>query len=183
MRREGAVVPRDSRPARVAGFLARLLLPEPLSVMAYLKPLELRLQCAGAELHIPAPTIESLTPVLKPGLRAMAERLSPRAVVALIPAAGGRSTAVDAMLQPAALSFCLRSGFVQLLADRRIKIKPDLTIVGAEELAPLLHGYQYAIMREAAFEAGARRVAFDNSDGGLPPEIAEFQMHPVMPNR
>jgi hypothetical protein len=76
--------------------------------------------------------------------------------------------ATDAALRYPALVATLRSGIAQVMEASGRHRRPDLTFVGAESLDDSLHGYQYEVLRQAAFASGALTVAFEMQHAAAP---------------
>jgi hypothetical protein len=70
----------------------------------------------------------------------------------------------------------LNDAFNHSVDGRRIKIKPRVVLHGAASLDPVLHGYQYELLRRAVLEAGARVVRFTEKAPLAPPEGYELPM-------
>jgi hypothetical protein len=68
----------------------------------------------------------------------------------------------------------LNDAFSHSVDNRRIKLKPRVVLHGAASLDPVLHGYQYELLRRAVLEAGARVVRFTEKAPLAPPEGYEL---------
>ena len=104
--------------------------------------------------------------------------LLPGAPLPLFPVARGVELDGVAALRYAALVSTLHDGIAAILKDRLFKRRPHLTIGGAGNLEPSLHGYQYELLRRAAFDAGALTVTFLDPTGTVPSLIVERQQDP-----
>jgi hypothetical protein len=104
--------------------------------------------------------------------------LLPGAPLPLFPVARGVESEGVTAMRYAALVSALHDGIAAILKDRIVKRRPHLTIGGAANLEPSLHGYQYELLRRAAFDAGALTVTFLDPTGNLPSLIVERQQDP-----
>ena len=73
----------------------------------------------------------------------------------------------------------LHAAFMRSVDDRVLKLKPRVVMHGAASLDPVLHGYQYELLRRAALEAGARTVRFTEAAPLAPPAGYERAVSPA----
>ena len=110
-------------------------------------------------------------------LRAVAA-LVPTAALPLFPVASSNESASVTALRYVALVAVLDAGMAAILKERVVKRRPHLSIGGAASLESSLHGYQYELLRRAAFDAGALTVSFYDPTGSLPTFITERKQDP-----
>ena len=68
------------------------------------------------------------------------------------------------------LSVFLHRALYACVDDRFLKLKPHLVLEGVETLDPYLSGYQYPVLLETCFAAGARSVQFSGDVGPVIPQ-------------
>lgn len=71
----------------------------------------------------------------------------------------------------------LHEAFVRSVGPGLIRLKPRVVMHGAASLDPLLHGYQYELLRRAALEAEARSVRFTEKAPLAPPPGYEMPVN------
>lgn len=75
-----------------------------------------------------------------------------------------------APLRPLLLSAFFRRALIRCMGNRILKLKPHVVFAGASSLDPVLSGFQYEALLQAAFDAGARTVRFEPAPGEELPE-------------
>ena len=167
------------------GFATRLLLRllgGTPTIRIEVSPEALQFASAGQTMRIPAhaPAIRS---VLPKAFQRMA--LLPAGLVPLFPSdtASAPVAPGDAAHRYDLLLAAFRGGITAMMEPRRIKLRPQVVIAGADHLDAYLHGFQYELLRRAAFDAGARTVAFEDPKRYLPDQIRLPQLDPRLTAR
>ena len=104
----------------------------------------------------------------------------PLSPLPLFPRGPEAAVAADqAGLRFPALVAVMSQGIGDLMSAAHRHRRPELTILGALSLDASLHGYQYELLRQAAFASGAYAVTFDVPDDSPLASVAARRQDPA----